>query len=169
MPQSIGVIEASGKVHPRKGFGFRRHATTVSADSDTRSDPRTLRWRRTSVDITVSERTDGIVVVDVGGAVDVYTAAQLRSALDAQIHQGRTRLILDFDDVDFLDSTGLGVLVARLKVVRVQDGWIRLVCSSEKILRVLRITGLDKVFPIVAAVEDAAQNPSASGNTAAAG
>jgi anti-sigma B factor antagonist len=121
------------------------------------------------VDITVSERTDGIVVVDVGGAVDVYTATQLRSALDAQIHQGRTRLILDFDDVDFLDSTGLGVLVARLKVVRVQDGWIRLVCSSEKILRVLRITGLDKVFPIVAAVEDAAQNPSASGNTAAAG
>ncbi|MBK8731279.1 MAG: STAS domain-containing protein [Tetrasphaera sp.] len=121
------------------------------------------------MDITVSDREDGTVVVDVDGAVDVYTAAQLRAALDVLIGRGRTRMILDFDGVDFLDSTGLGVLVARLKVVRVQDGWLRLVCTSEKILRVLRITGLDNLFPIHATVDEAAHNPSASGNTAAAG
>ncbi len=119
------------------------------------------------MELVVVERPDGVVLVDVAGAVDVYTAAQLRSALDSHIGRGHTRLVLDFDDVDFLDSTGLGVLVARLKLVRVQDGWIRLVCSSEKILRVLRITGLDKVFPIFATVEAALANPLVSGNAAA--
>lgn len=118
------------------------------------------------MELSVTERTDGTVHVDVGGAVDVYTAAQLRSALDAVISRGHTRLIVDLDDVDFLDSTGLGVLVARLKLVRVQDGWIRLVCSAEKILRVLRITGLDKVFPIHETIDQAAQDPGASGNSA---
>ena len=75
--------------------------------------------------------------------------------LDGQIQRGRIRLIVDLDDVDFLDSTGLGVLVARLKVVRSQNGWLKLVCTSEKVLRVFRITGLDKVFAIHATVDDA--------------
>jgi anti-sigma B factor antagonist len=57
--------------------------------------------------------------------------------------------------VTFLDSTGLGVLVGRLKLVRNQSGWLRLVCSNERILRVFRITGLDKVFGIHASLDDA--------------
>lgn len=107
------------------------------------------------MDLVVSERGDGVVVIDVGGSVDVYTASDLRNGLDTQIHQGRTRLVIDLRDVDFLDSTGLGVLVARLKLVRSQDGWLRLVCADDKILRVFRITGLDKVFHIHDSVEDA--------------
>lgn len=107
------------------------------------------------MDLAVSALGHGITVVDIGGAVDVYTAAQLRSALDSQIADGNTRLIIDLDDLDFLDSTGLGVLVARLKLVRTHDGWLRLVCSSEKILRVFRIAGLDKVFAIHTSVDGA--------------
>jgi len=107
------------------------------------------------VELQVAEAPEGVVVVDVAGSVDVYTAAELRSGLDGQIQRGRIRVIVDLDDVDFLDSTGLGVLVARLKVVRSQNGWLKLVCTSEKVLRVFRITGLDKVFAIHATVDDA--------------
>ena len=106
----------------------------------------------------VSKDHDGTVVVSVGGEVDVYTAPQLRAALDAQIGAGHSRLVVDLDKVDFLDSTGLGVLVGRLKLVRNQSGWMRIVCSNERILRVFRITGLDKVFAIHASVD----SPSAS-------
>jgi anti-sigma B factor antagonist len=99
------------------------------------------------VDLSVSGAADGVVVVDVGGSVDVYTASELRSGL-----------VVDLQDVDFMDSTGLGVLVARLKMVRHQNGWLRLVCTNEKVLRVFRITGLDKVFSIHDSVDGALEN-----------
>jgi anti-sigma B factor antagonist len=57
--------------------------------------------------------------------------------------------------VDFLDSTGLGVLVGGLKRVRAHDGSLRLVCTQERILKIFRITGLTKVFPIHASVDEA--------------
>ncbi|MBM6404595.1 STAS domain-containing protein [Phycicoccus sp. CSK15P-2] len=95
-----------------------------------------------------TSRTDDVSVVTVDGEVDVHTAAQLRQALDQEIAEGFVRLVVDLDGVAFLDSTGLGVLVGRLKLVRNASGWMRIVCSSERILRVFRITGLDKVFGI---------------------
>ena len=52
------------------------------------------------------------------------------------------------EGVEFLDSTGLGVLVGGLKRVRAHDGSLRLVCTQERILKIFRITGLTKVFPI---------------------
>ncbi|GGL42234.1 STAS domain-containing protein [Phycicoccus endophyticus] len=104
--------------------------------------------------VTTSRRDD-IGIVTVEGEVDVHSAAQLRQALDAEVAEGRTRLVVDLDAVSFLDSTGLGVLVGRLKLVRNSSGWLRLVCTSERILRVFRITGLDKVFGIFGTVEEA--------------
>lgn len=104
--------------------------------------------------ISTTERQGGTVVA-VGGEIDVYTAPLLRDALDQQIAAGRTRLVVDLDGVDFLDSTGLGVLVGRLKLVRNQSGTLAIVCGRERILKVFRITGLDKVFTIVASVDEA--------------
>ena len=102
-----------------------------------------------------TSRTDDISFVTVEGEVDVHTAAQLRQTLDQEIAEGFVRLVVDLDSVAFLDSTGLGVLVGRLKLVRNGSGWLRIVCTSDRILRVFRITGLDKVFPIHATVDEA--------------
>lgn len=104
--------------------------------------------------ISTTQRTGGTVVT-VGGEIDVYTAPLLRDALDQQITPVRSRLVVDLDAVDFLDSTGLGVLVGRLKLVRNQSGTMPIVCTKERILKVFRITGLDKVFTIVDSVEAA--------------
>ena len=102
-----------------------------------------------------TSRQDDVSVVTVAGEVDVYTAAQLRAVLDEEIGAGNARLVVDLDEVSFLDSTGLGVLVGRLKLVRNNSGWLRIVCSNDRILRVFRITGLDKVFGIHDSLEDA--------------
>lgn len=107
------------------------------------------------MDVTVSALGPEAVLVAVTGAVDLYSAARLRSRLDDAITQGHIRLVVDLDSVDVLDSTGLGVLVARLKAVRQRQGWLRLVCTRDKILRVFDITGLDQVFVIADSVEDA--------------
>lgn len=104
--------------------------------------------------VTTSHRDD-VSVVTVEGEVDVHTAAQLRQSLDQEITDGHIRLVVDLDGVSFLDSTGLGVLVGRLKLVRNASGWLRIVCTSDRILRVFRITGLDKVFGIHASLDEA--------------
>ena len=102
-----------------------------------------------------TSQQEGVAVVTVSGEVDVYTAAKLRAALDEEIAAGRNRLVVDLDAVTFLDSTGLGVMVGRLKAVRDVGGDMHLVCTTARIMRVMAITSLDEVFTIHASTEDA--------------
>jgi anti-sigma B factor antagonist len=97
----------------------------------------------------------GRTVIAVSGEIDVYTAPRLRETLVSLVDAGNYRLIVDMEGVEFLDSTGLGVLVGGLKRVRAFDGGIDLVCTQGRILRIFRITGLSKVFNIYDSVEDA--------------
>ena len=97
------------------------------------------------LDVTES---DGATVLAVRGEVDVYTAPRLREKLVELVAQGRYTIVVDLEAVDFLDSTGLGVLVGGLKRVRSHDGDLILVCTHQRILKVFEITGLTKVFTI---------------------
>jgi anti-sigma B factor antagonist len=124
-----------------------------------------LRVRRTDadafdagghVDLSLSTRSEGDrTIVEVGGEIDVYTAPRLREQLVDLVADGKYHLVVDMERVDFLDSTGLGVLVGGLKRVRAHDGSLRLVCTQERILKIFRITGLTKVFPIHSSVDEA--------------
>jgi anti-sigma B factor antagonist len=100
---------------------------------------------------SIADRT----VLEVGGEIDVYTAPSLREKIISLVAAGTTMLIVDLTHVEFLDSTGLGVLVGGLKRVRSQDGDLALVCTQRRILKVLEITGLTKVFTIHDSVEAA--------------
>ena len=108
------------------------------------------------MDLTLTTReAGGKTIVAVGGEIDVYTAPRLREQLVDLVADGKYHLVVDMERVDFLDSTGLGVLVGGLKRVRAHDGSLRLVCTQERILKIFRITGLTKVFPIHSSVEEA--------------
>ncbi|MBK6872992.1 MAG: STAS domain-containing protein [Kineosporiaceae bacterium] len=108
------------------------------------------------MDLSVTSRQEGDrSVVSVVGEIDVYTAPALRERINDLVAAGHYRLVVDLSSVDFLDSTGLGVLVGGLNRVRTQDGSLHLVCTQEKILKVFQITGLTKVFPIHASLADA--------------
>ena len=97
----------------------------------------------------------GSTVIAVSGEIDVYTAPRLREAIVSLTDAGNYRLIVDMEGVEFLDSTGLGVLVGGLKRVRAHDGVIDLVCTQGRILRIFRITGLSRVFNIYDSVDEA--------------
>jgi anti-sigma B factor antagonist len=105
--------------------------------------------------LNVYSEATGFTVIAVGGEIDVYTAPKLREKLIGLVEEGSYQLIVDMEGVDFLDSTGLGVLVGGLKRVRAHDGWIDLVCTQSRILRIFRITGLNKVFSIYDTVAEA--------------
>jgi anti-sigma B factor antagonist len=71
------------------------------------------------------------------------------------VDAGARNVVVDLGRVDFLDSTGLGVLVGALKRLRTVNGTFGLVCSKEPLLKIFRITALDQVFPIFPTVEAA--------------
>ena len=101
------------------------------------------------MDLTLSTReVGGRTVVAVGGEIDVYTAPKLRDTITELVAAGNYDLVIDMEQVEFLDSTGLGVLVGGLKKVRAHDGSLQLVCNQDRLLKIFRITGLAKVFTI---------------------
>ena len=107
-------------------------------------------------DLTISSGSRGAsTVIHVGGEIDAYTAPTLGERLDEQINAGHTRLVVDLEDVSFMDSSGLNVLVGRLASVRSRGGSLSLVRPRDRILRVLTITGLNELFAIFSSVDAA--------------
>jgi anti-sigma B factor antagonist len=102
-----------------------------------------------------SEQDGAVCTITLDGEVDVYTAPRLKEELVALIQGGCTYVIIDLEHVGFIDSSGLGVLVSALRRAREKDGAVRIVCTRESILKIFRITGLDKVFPIFSSAADA--------------
>jgi anti-sigma B factor antagonist len=111
---------------------------------------------RGCVDFSISTRSEGAyTIVEVVGELDVSTAPRLRERLAELIADGNYHLVADLQGVDFLDSTGLGVLVGGLQRVYPHDGSFQLVCTREPVLKILALTGLVNVFSIHSSVESA--------------
>ena len=101
------------------------------------------------MDLTLAtNEVDGATIIAVGGEIDVYTAPKLRDKITELVSAGVYDIIVDMEAVEFLDSTGLGVLVGGLKKVRAHDGSLELICTQDRLLKIFRITGLSKVFVI---------------------
>jgi anti-anti-sigma factor len=95
------------------------------------------------------------LIVELAGEIDCYSGPSFRRLLIEAVNRGYFDFVLSLEEVEFLDSTGLGVLVGGLKRVRAHDGNIRLVCDHERILKIFRITGLTKIFSIFHSIPEA--------------
>jgi anti-sigma B factor antagonist len=98
---------------------------------------------------------DGTNVFELTGSLDIATSPTVRAALLEASERGNHKLIVDLSKVDFLDSTGLGALIGAQRRAKEFDGDVRVVAKEGQILRLLRITGLLKVFGVYATLEDA--------------
>jgi anti-sigma B factor antagonist len=90
----------------------------------------------------------GFHVVVPRGELDLVTQSQLKQAIDDLVVAGHVDIVVDLDETTFLDSTGLGALIGARRKTHAFKGSFSIVCSNERILRLFRITSLDKVFKI---------------------
>ena len=114
--------------------------------------------------VDVDER-DGATVIAVGGELDLGSSPRLRDAAVRQLLAGDRQVILDLTGLEFLDSTGLGVVGGLLKRARTLGAELRLVIGRERVRAPFRITGVDALLPIhddlAGALEAACATPSA--------
>ncbi|MCP3032413.1 STAS domain-containing protein [Halobacillus sp. A1] len=92
------------------------------------------------------KRLDREVVVRLSGSIRVDEAADLREKLLIEIEEGYNILKIDFSQVTFLDSAGLGVLVTIYKRVRHRGGALIIQRASNSILELFKLTRLTQVF-----------------------
>ncbi len=103
-----------------------------------------------------TRQTDtGITVVAPSGRLDVAGAPALKAAIGDAVKSGPSRLVIDMEGVSFVDSTGLGSVIAALKMVRGSKGDLRLAAPNQQVRVVLELTTLDRVFAYYPTVEDA--------------
>jgi anti-sigma B factor antagonist len=109
-----------------------------------------------SIWLDVDVRRDGArTVVEVGGEIDAYSAFRLKEALLALDEDGRHLVAVDMGAVEFMDSTGLGVLVGAVKRATAKGGGLCIVGACERVLKTLRITGLVRVIPAFETLDEA--------------
>src|SRR5919108_1118881 len=106
------------------------------------------------LDVETTQRGEASILT-LRGEIDVYTAPRLRQSIVDLVDGGTRQIVVDMEKVDFLDSTGLGVLVGGLKRVKDRDGSMKLIATQDRILKIFDITGLSKVFPIFGSLDKA--------------
>ncbi len=101
----------------------------------------------------------GNAVLSVRGEIDIASAPQLREQLIELIGQGHRQIVVDLERVEFLDCTGLGVLVCALTEQRRHHHELALVCTQRHILKVFEVAGLTTVFRLHHSVDSALAAP----------
>jgi anti-sigma B factor antagonist len=107
-----------------------------------------------SIDLK-SEEGGGALFFTLRGSLDLATAPTVRAALTEAIEKGSNDLVVDLTRLEFLDSTGLGVLIGAHRRATENGGSMRLIVSDGPISRLLNITGLVGVFAVYHSLEDA--------------
>ncbi|HEX6476067.1 MAG TPA: STAS domain-containing protein [Acidimicrobiales bacterium] len=96
---------------------------------------------------SISDDTDPPVLT-VRGEVDLASAPKLAAAMTELMDRGHTNVALDLGSVEFIDSSGLGVLVGSLRRLREDGGDLVLRAASPAVTRILELTGLDGLLPV---------------------
>ncbi|MGS0687370.1 STAS domain-containing protein [Nakamurella sp. GG22] len=106
------------------------------------------------MDFDVQYPADGAAVIRTIGRLNMVAAPGLRELVTATVRDGRTRIVVDLSDTDFIDSSGLGALIAGLKVARGAGGDLRIARVPEQVSVVLALTNLNRVLRPYATVAE---------------
>ena len=95
------------------------------------------------------EYYDDLLRIEVTGEIDHHSAVSVRGEIDALIYEERPRHVaLDMSGIDFMDSSGLGLIMGRYALMQKIGGELTLSSPNERILKILRLAGLERIIKI---------------------
>lgn len=97
----------------------------------------------------------GVVIVGVDGQLIVGNRHELKQRVLDALADGERKILVDFTDTGYIDSSGLGVLVSLAKKMREEGGELRLAGLNEDLKTLFELTKLDTLFTIVDSPDEA--------------
>jgi anti-sigma B factor antagonist len=106
-------------------------------------------------DFAARTMDSGVVVVQPTGRLNMVAAPALRKQLNDIVESGGSRLVIDLSAIEFIDSSGLGALIAALKIARKSGGDLRIAAPTRQVCTVLELSNLDRVLRPYESVDSA--------------
>ncbi len=95
------------------------------------------------------ERIGTTLVVKLSGELDHHSAGEVRQKIDREINLKKIiNLVLDFDEVSFMDSSGIGVIFGRYKIIDSLGGKVMIIRANEQVDKILEISGIKKILSV---------------------
>ena len=96
------------------------------------------------------------LIASVKGDIDQHTAPGIREQIDLRIsHENVRKLIFDFSGLDFMDSSGIGLIIGRYKLMTSLNGKVSIIASKPTIRKLLELSGIKKIINIHDNLSDA--------------
>lgn len=96
------------------------------------------------------ERQGDTLIVHVGGEIDHHSAVRVRTEIDERIIAERpVRVLLELSLVDFMDSSGLGLIMGRFALVRKFGGTLAVLDPSSAVMKMINLAGLERMVSIL--------------------
>jgi anti-sigma B factor antagonist len=106
---------------------------------------------------TVRKEAGGVVVIGVDGQLIVSNRHELKERVAEAVDFGTRKILVDFTDTGYIDSSGLGALVSLAKKLREAGGELRLAGLNADLRTLFELTKLDTLFTITATADEALQ------------
>jgi anti-sigma B factor antagonist len=112
------------------------------------------------MEIKIDVRTKGndVTLIVLRGEIGTETVNHFKDKIDQIVADGKTKLVMDFQEVNYLNSMGLGVVAATLKKVKKSKGDLKLINLSPAVQELFELTRLTKVFEIFDSEEEAVKS-----------
>jgi anti-sigma B factor antagonist len=98
-----------------------------------------------------------IYIIDVKGDMDLYNAHELKDVVNRLIHKSVTRIVINLEKVDYIDSSGVGALIHIFTSIKRNGFKLRITNVHGSVAKVIKLTKLMGYFPIVDDVKTALQ------------
>jgi len=109
---------------------------------------------QTDISLNKEDKND-ITIIHIGGYLDAHTATKFEATFQELSKLGRHKLVLNFKELEYISSAGLGVIMGNIEEIRSHDGDIKLSDMSEKIFRVFDLVGFPSLYDIFDSQEEA--------------
>jgi anti-sigma B factor antagonist len=97
---------------------------------------------------TTDESPDGLVLLKLAGSLDAMTAPELLPTIDRLVDEKRTRITVNLEGLDLIDSSGVAAIVALYKRTRSNGGRVTVTGARDQPLAIFKLLRMDRVFAL---------------------
>ena len=107
------------------------------------------------MEITTREVSDAVVVLEIAGDIDIYNTGDLKTIINKVVEDGKKHIVFDMSQVPYIDSSGIGALIATLTKLKKAGGSLKIIRAHDSVKKVFELTKMTSFFEIYDSEEEA--------------